>query len=151
MCLCLFFRKFPVACSHQCSSDKLPLHPAEVILLFFSCYVWPLFAISWSIARQAPLSMDFPRQECWSRWPSPSARDLPNLGIKLVSPASAGGFCTNESCSHEVYQYSWQVLWNSSLHNWSWLDWLGCRAGQSKCLTQCEIMLKTLFHYISGS
>ena len=96
MCLCLFFRKFPVACSHQCSSDKLPLHPAEVILLFFSCYVWPLFAISWSIARQAPLSMDFPRQECWSRWPSPSARDLPNLGIKLVSPASAVGFCTNE-------------------------------------------------------
>ena len=38
-----------------------------------------------------------PRQEYWSRLPSPSPGDLPNLRIKpksLVSPALAGGFFT---------------------------------------------------------
>jgi len=38
--------------------------------------------------------MRFPRQEYWSRLPFPSLRDLPDLGIKPVSPAVAGGFFT---------------------------------------------------------
>ena len=32
---------------------------------------------------QAPLSMGFPRQECWSGLPFPSPEDLPNPGINL--------------------------------------------------------------------
>ncbi|CAN0554671.1 unnamed protein product, partial [Rangifer tarandus platyrhynchus] len=36
---------------------------------------------------QAPLSMGFPRQEYWSGLPFPSPGDLPDLGIKLASPA----------------------------------------------------------------
>ena len=36
---------------------------------------------------QAPLSMGFPRQDYWSGWPFPSPGDLPNPGIKPVSPA----------------------------------------------------------------
>ena len=32
----------------------------------------PLFATLWTVARQAPLSMGFPRQEYWSRLPFPS-------------------------------------------------------------------------------
>ena len=40
-----------------------------------------------SVARQAPLSMKFPRQEYWSVLPSPSPKDLPDLGIKPRSPA----------------------------------------------------------------
>ena len=35
-----------------------------------------------TVARQAPLSMGFPRQEYWSGFPSPSAGDLPNTGMK---------------------------------------------------------------------
>ena len=35
----------------------------------------------------APLSMGFPRQEYWNGLPFPSPGDLPDLGIKLVSPA----------------------------------------------------------------
>ena len=38
-------------------------------------------AIPWTIARQAPLSMGFPRQEYWSELPFPSLGDLLNSGI----------------------------------------------------------------------
>ena len=41
---------------------------------------------SWSIACQAPLSMEFSRQEYWSALRFPSW-DLPDLGIKPASPA----------------------------------------------------------------
>ena len=44
-----------------------------------------LFATSWTLARQAPLSMGFPRQEYWSGLPFPSPGDLPHPGIELVS------------------------------------------------------------------
>ena len=41
----------------------------------------------WTIARQAPLSMEFSRQECWSGLPFPPPRDLPNPEIEPRSPA----------------------------------------------------------------
>ena len=45
---------------------------------------------------QAPLSMDFSRQEYWSGLPFPSPGDLPNPGIEPVSPAVAGRLFTTE-------------------------------------------------------
>ena len=51
------------------------------------------------VADQAPLSMEFSRQECWSRLPFPTPGDLPDPGIQPVSPAfpvSAGGFFTTK-------------------------------------------------------
>ena len=48
------------------------------------------FATPWTIACQAPLSMEFPRPEYWSGVPFPTPGDLPNPGIEstsLVSPA----------------------------------------------------------------
>ena len=44
-----------------------------------------LFATSWAIARQAPLSMGFSRHEYWSGWPFPSPGDLPNSGTEPAS------------------------------------------------------------------
>ena len=41
----------------------------------------------WTIAHQAPLSMEFSRQEYWSGLPFPSQRDLPDPGIEPGSPA----------------------------------------------------------------
>ena len=41
----------------------------------------------WTVARQAPLSMGFSRQEYWSGLPFPSPGDRPNPGIKPGSPA----------------------------------------------------------------
>ena len=49
-----------------------------------------LFVILWTVARQAPLSMGFPRQEYWNGLPFPFPGDHPNPGIKLVYPALTG-------------------------------------------------------------
>ena len=58
-------------------------------------HAW-LFRTLWMVACQAPLFMEFSRQEYWSRLPFPPPGDLPNSGIKPVSPALAGGFFTTE-------------------------------------------------------
>ena len=66
-----------------------------------------LFATLWIIARQAPLSIRFFRQEYWSGLPCPPPRDPPDLGIdpsSLMSPAWAGGFFTT-SATWEAYIY----------------------------------------------
>ena len=55
-----------------------------------------LFATPWTVAYQAPPSVGFSRQECWSGLPFPSPGDLPNPGTEPVSPALAGGFFTTE-------------------------------------------------------
>ena len=57
-----------------CVHDKL-LHPVQ------------LFVTPWTIARQAPLSMEFSRQEYWSGLPCPPG-EFPNRGIKPVSLTS---------------------------------------------------------------
>ena len=54
-----------------------------------------LYATLGTMARQAPLSMGFFRQEYWSGLPFPTPGDLPDSGTKpasLASPALAGGF-----------------------------------------------------------
>ena len=53
------------------------------------------FAALWTVDGQAPLSMEFPKQEYWSGLPFPTRGDLPDPGIKsmsLASPALAGRF-----------------------------------------------------------
>ena len=66
-----------------------------------SCFshVW-LFAILWTVAHKAPLSMGFSRQEYWSGLSCPPPGDLPNPGIKPVSLMSlvlAGRFFTTST------------------------------------------------------
>ena len=54
-----------------------------------------LFATLWTAARQAPLSLEFSRQEYWRGLLCPLPGDLPDPGIEpesLRSPALAGGF-----------------------------------------------------------
>ena len=48
-------------------------------------HVW-LFETLWTVAHQAPLSMEFSREEYWSGLPFPSLGGLPNPGIKPRSP-----------------------------------------------------------------
>ena len=43
-----------------------------------------LFAIPWTVAHQAPLSVGFFRQEYWSGLPFPSPGDLPHPGIETL-------------------------------------------------------------------
>ena len=52
----------------------------------------------WAVARQAPLSVEFSRQEYWSEFPFPTPGDLPDPWIEpesLLSPALANGFFNN--------------------------------------------------------
>ena len=46
-----------------------------------------LFATPWTVAHQAPPSMECSRQEYWNGLPFPSPGDLPNPGIEPGSPA----------------------------------------------------------------
>ena len=46
-----------------------------------------LLATPWTVAYQAPPSMEFSRQEYWSGLPFPSPGDLPDPGNKPRSPA----------------------------------------------------------------
>ena len=46
-----------------------------------------LFATPWTAAHQAPLSMEFSRQEYWNGLPSPSPGDRPHPGVEPRSPA----------------------------------------------------------------
>ena len=57
------------------------------MLLFSHSVMFNSFATPWTVARQAPLSMGFSRQEYWSELPFPSQGDLPDPGIKPTSPA----------------------------------------------------------------
>ena len=53
---------------------------------------------SWIVARQAPLSLGFSRQEYCSGLPFPSPGDLPDPEMECTSPVSsalAGGFFTS--------------------------------------------------------
>ena len=50
----------------------------------------------WTRALQAPLSMGFSRPEYWSGLPCPSPGDLPDPGIKPMSPASQADSLSSE-------------------------------------------------------
>ena len=47
-----------------------------------------LFATPYTIAHQAPLSVEFSRKEYWSGLPFPTSGDLPDPGIKPTFPKS---------------------------------------------------------------
>ena len=85
--------------------------------------VW-LFAIPWTVACQAPLSMGFPRQEYWDGLPFSSPGDLPYPGIErtsLVSPGLAGGFFATVSSGKNSLGYrKGEPKW--SLESLCWWD-----------------------------
>ena len=76
------------------------------------CHVG-LFAAPWTAAHQAPLPMEFSRQEYWSGLSFSTPRDLLHPGIKsgspALSPALVGGFfitrATWETHPHDIYIY----------------------------------------------
>ena len=56
-----------------------------------------LFVTPWTVACQAPLSMECSKQEYWSGSPFPTPGDLPDPGMELASvvpSALADGFFT---------------------------------------------------------
>ena len=62
-----------------------------------------LFEAPWTVACQALLSMEYSKQEYWSRLPFPTSGNLPDPGIRtisFVSPTLAGRFFTSVPPEH---------------------------------------------------
>ena len=62
-------------------------------------------AAPWTIARHAPLSMGSPGQEHWSGLPFPPPGDLPDPGIKPMSPELTGRFFIIEPPGKPINQF----------------------------------------------
>ena len=64
-------------------NDRGADHPTcmHAYMLSRFSHVW-LCATLWTVAHQAPLSMEFSRQECWRGLPCPLPGDLPDPGIE---------------------------------------------------------------------
>ena len=67
------------------------------------------FATPWTLAHQAPLSVEFSRQEYWSGWPFSSPGDLPNSGMEAGSPALWADSLLSEppGCPRPFTQAAW--------------------------------------------
>ena len=78
-------------------------------------HVW-LFVIPWTVAYQAPPSMEFSRQEYWNGFPFPSPGDLPNPGIEPRSPTLQADALLSElpgkpPKSGKGYSYKEREIW----------------------------------------
>ena len=67
------------------------------VLITQSCSHVQLFATPGTVAPQAPLFMEFSRQEYWSRLPFPFPGDLHDTGIERVSAALQADSLQTES------------------------------------------------------
>ena len=70
-----------------------------------------LYAAPWTVACQAPLSMEFSRQVYWSQLPLPARGDLPDLlhwRADSLAPAPPGKWCT--------YIYTQCTQWCTYMH-----------------------------------
>ena len=74
-----------------------------------------LCAALWTVARQAPLSLGFSRQECWSELPCPPPGELPAQGRNLCSPTC----CTGRRVLHHWHRLGSSVGWRRrQLRRW---------------------------------
>ena len=97
--------------SVRCAFVPEALHPAavtcscEILVRWIFSVVSDSFTTPWTVFHQAPLSMEFSRQEYWSGLPFPPPGHLLNPGMEPASPALTGRFL-----------YCWAtkqaVLWN---------------------------------------
>ena len=80
------------------------------MLLFSHEVVSNSFLTLWTIAHQPPLSMGFPRQECWSGLPFLSPGDLPNPRIKPRPPIlEAEDALTSEPPGKPVFKWNMNI------------------------------------------
>ena len=74
---------------------------------------------TWTLACQAPLTMEFSRQEYWSGYSFPSPGIKLDLGIKpmsLMSPALTGRFFTTEPPGRPSNVYLLKSLKQSQIY-----------------------------------
>ena len=74
-----------------------------------ACSVMSNSATPWAVARQAPLSMEFPREEYWSDLPFPTPGDISDSQIEPMSlafPVLAGRLSTTMSSGKPKFLYT---------------------------------------------
>ena len=82
-----------------------------------------LFAVPWTVAHKAPLSMRLSRQEYWTGLPFPSPGDLPDWGIQptaAVSSALAGRLFTTEPPGKPMFSITSPSTITLASLLWSW-------------------------------
>ena len=73
---------------HQRTSWVLNItHLRSLVSVIHRAVLSHVFETPRTVAHQAPLSMEFSRQEYWNGWPFPSSANFPHPGIKPRSPA----------------------------------------------------------------
>ena len=87
-CVLCIARKFFTTASWEAPAEEdMPAKGAEDRGKVKSFSHVRLFGTPWTVTYQAPPSMGFSRQECWSGLPFPSPGDLPDTGIEPGFPA----------------------------------------------------------------
>ena len=137
MCMCVYIYIYIYIYIHACVCES-------------SSHVW-LSATPWTVACQAPLSMEFSRQEYWSGLPFPSPGDLPDPGIKPASPcipmpsALAGGsFTTSTTWGVPINIY----VYVSVFFSFYWLSLGHQKADHTPVLGQWNSLGEILFLWV---
>ena len=107
---------------------------AGIVYDFKITHLCPTYSLTTplTIAHQAPLSMEFPRQEYWNWLPFPSPGDLLSLEIEPASPPLAGRFFTTEPRgSSWTYTLTFIEEALNALLTWWFFSTVNCRAGDA--------------------
>ena len=100
-----------------------------------------LLVTQWTIAHQAPPSMEFSRQEYWSRLPFPSPGDLPDPGIEPGSPTLQADALPSEPPENPMKEHGRTQIGSSAfLENRGFI--IGCR-GLGKPIVKNGFSLKS--------
>ena len=116
-----------------------------------SCFsrVW-LFVTLWAIACQAPLSMEFSREEYWSGLQFPTPGHISDPGIKPIYPASpalAGRFFITSTiwlCERKwvILSYLHRLVWKNKLIE-AWLTgWMDAVSRPSNSSVNQKVLLQ---------
>ena len=92
---------------------------SPVLIYYHACVhaqLFRLYSTSWTITRQAPLSMEFSSQEYWSGLPFPSLGGLSNSDFESMSPALADRFLII-STTWEACKYHSSCMWGIPVHH----------------------------------
>ena len=94
-------------------------------LYAYVCYLFSLvqlFVTPGTVARQAPLSMEFSRQGYWSGLPFPSPGDLPDPGIEPRSPTLQADVLPSELLGKPSSLYAYKQKHRTGYQRMRWLD-----------------------------
>ena len=116
----LYWQTSSLHTSTTCKSPPINLHVYICIGIRIVCVSHSVVSDSWTVAYQAPLFIEFSRQEYWSGLPCPPPGDLPDPGIEPRVSLIVGR-CFTVWATREVLvidYINWFSNVDSTLHTW---------------------------------